>query len=177
MSNNKQTLILGGARSGKSQFAENLAHRISTEKESQKVYIATATAGDGEMAERIRRHKEQRDSYWQLIEEPIALGAVIKRATRDQCLLIDCLTLWLSNCLYNECWPEQKASLLEALQITPADIIMVSNEVGSGVIPMGELSRNFVDESGWLHQTLAQQCSHVSQIIAGLENTLKGEKQ
>ena len=175
MSTNSQYLILGGARSGKSQFAENLAQQISANNNSQKVIVATATAGDDEMSKRIEHHQQQRDSDWQLIEEPLDLGMVIENADKKQCIVIDCLTLWLSNCLHKECWPEQKASFLTALQSTQADIIMVSNEVGLGVIPMGELSRNFVDESGWLHQALAQQCSHVSQIIAGLENVLKSE--
>jgi len=171
--NKTQHLILGGARSGKSRFAENLANKISTDRQGQKIYLATATAGDDEMAERIQRHQQQRDSNWHLIEQPLELGKVIEQARQDQCIVIDCLTLWLSNCLYQECWEEQKQRLLESLKYTQADIIMVSNEVGSGVIPMGELSRRFVDESGWLHQDLAGQCSHVSLIVAGLESVLK----
>jgi len=142
-----QYLILGGARSGKSSFAERLIEKISTEKGTKKVYVATATAGDDEMSDRIQRHKNH--------------------------VLIDCLTLWLSNCLHKGCWTEQRAELLSALQTCQADVVMVSNEVGSGIIPMGELSRQFTDQSGWLHQDLAQQCSHVSLIVAGLESTLK----
>jgi len=128
-----QHLVLGGARSGKSGFSERLVEKITQTKGTQKVYIATATADDNEMAERIKRHQAQRDDQWHIIEETTDL----------------------------------------ATQLSPADIVMVSNEVGSGIIPMGELSRRFVDESGWLHQNLAQQCSHVSLIVAGLESVLK----
>ena len=168
-----QHLILGGARSGKSSFAERLVERITTQKGTQKVYIATATAGDEEMSKRIQRHKEQRTGQWQVNEEQTDLASLLNNATAEHCILIDCLTLWLSNCLYKECWAEQRTHFLDALEDCQADVIMVSNEVGSGITPMGELSRQFVDESGWLHQTLAQQCSHVSLIVAGLENSLK----
>jgi len=168
-----QYLILGGARSGKSSFAERLIEKISTEKGTKKVYVATATAGDDEMSDRIQRHKNQRDDQWQLNEEPIELASLLRQVTSEHCVLIDCLTLWLSNCLHKGCWTEQRAELLSALQTCQADVVMVSNEVGSGIIPMGELSRQFTDESGWLHQDLAQQCSHVSLIVAGLESTLK----
>ena len=172
-SNAKQYLILGGARSGKSSFAERLIEDLASIKNGKKIYLATATAGDDEMAKRIAQHQAQRDERWLNIEEPIELAQHLKNAKEDQCILVDCLTLWLSNCLYKACWAEQKNALLEALRDCPADVVMVSNEVGSGIIPMGELSRQFVDESGWLHQTLAQQCSHVSLIVAGLESVLK----
>ena len=168
-----QHLVLGGARSGKSGFSERLVEKITQTKGTQKVYIATATADDNEMAERIKRHQAQRDDQWHIIEETTDLATQLRQATEQQCILIDCLTLWLSNCLYKECWIEQRAALFDAIQHCPADIVMVSNEVGSGIIPMGELSRRFVDESGWLHQELAQQCSHVSLIVAGLESVLK----
>jgi len=169
----KQHLILGGARSGKSSFAERLVEKITTEKETQKVYLATATAGDDEMAKRIQRHKDQRDDQWLIIEEQIDLAEHLNNATDKQCILIDCLTLWLSNCLYQQCWNEQRTAFVNALNNCRADVVMVSNEVGSGIIPMGELSREFVDQSGWLHQDLARQCSHVSLIVAGLESVLK----
>jgi len=168
-----QYLILGGARSGKSSFAERLVEGITNRKGTKKVYIATATADDDEMFERIARHKNQRDKQWRVNEERFDLATHLNKASTNDCILIDCLTLWLSNCLHQECWIEQRAKLLTALQSCPADVIMVSNEVGSGIVPMGKLSRQFIDESGWLHQALAQQCSHVSLIVAGLENVLK----
>lgn len=173
MSKPNQYLILGGARSGKSSFSERLVEQITTDKGTQKVYLATATAGDEEMAKRIQLHQQQRDEQWQIIEEPLDLAAHLNKATAAQCLLIDCLTLWLSNCLYKECWSEQRTKLLDALRHCSADVVMVSNEVGSGIVPMGKLSRQFVDEAGLLHQDLAKQCSHVSLIVAGLESVLK----
>lgn len=168
-----QYLILGGARSGKSGFAERLVEKIANTSAKQKVYIATATADDHEMVSRIALHQEQRDDQWHIIEEPIALADVLNNASAEQCLLIDCLTLWLSNCLYKQCWAEQKQALLDALGHCQADVVMVSNEVGSGIVPMGELTRQFVDQSGWLHQELAAQCQNVSLIVAGLEHVLK----
>jgi len=172
-----QHLVLGGARSGKSKFAENLVADIVANKQSQKVYLATATAGDDEMAQRIDRHQSERDQQWQLIEEQTDLASILNQATEQQCILIDCLTLWLSNCLHQECWPEQKKRFIEALTYCSADVVMVSNEVGSGIIPMGELSRQFVDESGWLHQHIAQICSDVSLVVAGLSTPLKSSQR
>ena len=168
-----QHLILGGARSGKSSFAERLLEQISVREKLKKVYLATATVGDNEMADRIQMHKQQRDEKWRLIEEPVELANIIENSKKDECLLIDCLTLWLSNCLYHECWDGQKDAFLNALKSCQTTVVMVSNEVGYGIVPMGELSRRFVDESGWLHQALAQQCSHVSVVVAGIENVLK----
>lgn len=168
-----QHLILGGARSGKSSFAERLLEQISVREKLKKVYLATATVGDNEMADRIQMHKQQRDEKWRLIEEPVELANIIENSKKDECLLIDCLTLWLSNCLYHECWDGQKDAFLNALKNCRTTVVMVSNEVGYGIVPMGELSRRFVDESGWLHQALAQQCSHVSVVVAGIENVLK----
>ena len=168
-----QHLILGGARSGKSSFAERLLEQISVREKLKKVYLATATVGDNEMADRIQMHKQQRDEKWRLIEEPVELANIIENSKKDECLLIDCLTLWLSNCLYHECWDEQKDAFLNALKNCQTTVVMVSNEVGYGIVPMGELSRRFVDESGWLHQALALQCSHVSVVVAGIENVLK----
>lgn len=168
-------LILGGARSGKSTHAEALAlaARARSEKPKKLTYIATATAGDDEMSERIKRHKLRRSEQWLTIEEPLDLASAISKLDDSSIVLIDCLTLWLSNCLHANCWDKQKTMLLNALAQSKADIIMVSNEVGSGIVPMGELSRQFVDESGWLHQELAQLCENVSLIIAGLPLSLK----
>jgi len=177
MNKQQSHLVLGGARSGKSSFSEDLAKRIANEKNSGKYYVATATADDDEMTRRIERHKAQRDKHWHIIEEPIQLASVLTNAKADQCILIDCLTLWLSNCLHQECWDVEKVAFLNALKTCPADVIMVSNEVGSGIVPMGKLSRLFVDEAGWLHQALAKQCSDVSLIVAGLQSVLKTSDQ
>ncbi|MEO0367721.1 MAG: bifunctional adenosylcobinamide kinase/adenosylcobinamide-phosphate guanylyltransferase [Pseudomonadota bacterium] len=162
-------LILGGARSGKSRAAEKTALDLTPNP----LYVATAEALDEEMQQRICIHQSRRDSNWSLIEEPIHLGDILVENSNSEVVLVDCLTLWLSNCLHHGCWPEQRKSLINALEQTDSTVIMVSNEVGNGIVPMGELSRTYVDESGWLHQDLAKVCSHVTLIMAGLEQTLK----
>lgn len=169
-------LILGGARSGKSRLAESLA----AESQLKVIYVATATAGDEEMAARIARHRSQRPEHWELIEEPRHLAEVIRKHSQaDHCLLIDCLTLWLSNCLFGpestlSSWQQEKDDLLAALSEAQGRIILVSNEVGQGIVPMGEVSRRFVDESGWLHQAIARQAGRVVFVTAGIPQVLKG---
>ena len=166
-------LILGGARSGKSKIAEKLAN----ESGKQVIYIATGEVKDDEMQKRIHHHQKQRPSSWQTVEEPIMLANVLKKHdVNNVCLLVDCLTLWVTNCLLNAnamCWVEQRNALLDVLSSLQADIIFVSNEVGQGIVPLGEINRQFVDETGFLHQTLAQQCERVSFIVAGLPQLLK----
>ena len=163
-------LILGGARSGKSRLAETRALESGRELH----YIATATAGDGEMAERIRHHQVRRGRQWHAVEEPLHLAATLERLARaDRCLLVDCLTLWLSNCLHHDCWQLEREALLKTVTGLPGRIILVSNEVGSGIVPLGELSRRFADESGWLHQQLAQVARRVTLVVAGLPLELK----
>lgn len=163
-------LILGGARSGKSKLAEQRARQSGLEL----VYLATATAGDGEMERRIAHHQARRDDEWTLLETPIALADTLEREQSvGRCIVVDCLTLWLSNCLHGGCWQEQKAQLLAALPLLSGRIILVSNETGLGVVPMGELSREFVDEAGFLHQELAHQCQEVTMTVAGLPLSLK----
>ena len=167
-------LILGGARSGKSSHAEWQAMQSG----KQVVYIATATAGDEEMAERIVRHQQDRPAEWQLVETPITLAETLRAYDHpDRCLLVDCLTLWLTNCLFNRDldtdWAAQKAALLSVLDSVQGHVIFVSNEVGQGIVPMGEMSRRFVDESGWLHQALAKQVDRVTFVTAGIPQVLK----
>ncbi|MFL0809189.1 MAG: bifunctional adenosylcobinamide kinase/adenosylcobinamide-phosphate guanylyltransferase [Agarilytica sp.] len=163
-------LILGGARSGKSRFAENKALALG----ASPYYIATATADDDEMGERISNHKISRGECWKTIEEPIYLGKLL----HDLCdpnnvILIDCMTLWLSNCLHKNVFKEEKRAFVESLKACSASVIIVSNEVGSGIVPLGKLSRDFVDESGWLNQELAVVSDQVTLVVAGLPMTLK----
>ncbi|GAB2575056.1 bifunctional adenosylcobinamide kinase/adenosylcobinamide-phosphate guanylyltransferase [Dyella jejuensis] len=169
-----RTLILGGARSGKSALAEQLAAVSGKER----VYIATAQAGDAEMAARIAHHRARRSAQWRCVEEPLRLADALREHARaDRCLLVDCLTLWLSNVLGDAdpaCFPRQRASLLEALHGLPGETLMVSNEVGLGVVPMGELTRRFVDEAGRLHQSIAAASERVLFVAAGLPLVLKG---
>lgn len=170
-------LILGGARSGKSTLAE----RLATEASDRVWYIATATQGaeDQEMARRIRRHRERRPDHWQLIEEPLYLAETLREhCTSGNVVMVDCLTLWLSNILLlddGRHFRPQTEALLSLLPELSGELILVSNEVGLGIVPLGEISRRFQDESGWLHQRLAELCNRVIFTVAGLPLILKGE--
>lgn len=167
-----KALILGGARSGKSQYAENLA--IASEKKL--IYIATAEALDGEMRARIVHHQQQRDTRWLTVEEPKQLAKTLEKyAAADTGVLVDCLTLWLTNLLLSDedTFIRERAALLETFSTLPGDIFLVSNEVGMGVVPMDALSRRFVDEAGRLHQQLASQCDAVTMLVAGLPLSIK----
>jgi adenosylcobinamide kinase/adenosylcobinamide-phosphate guanylyltransferase len=169
-----RTLILGGARSGKSALAERLARESGNEV----VYIATAQAHDAEMAARIAHHRDRRPAHWQCVEEPLALAGALRAYARpDRCVLVDCLTLWLSNLLGDaddQRLGRECEALLEVLPALPGELLFVSNEVGLGVVPMGELTRRFVDEAGRLHQALAARCERVLFVAAGLPLPLKG---
>jgi adenosylcobinamide kinase / adenosylcobinamide-phosphate guanylyltransferase len=169
-----RTLILGGARSGKSALAERLADESGCEL----IYLATAQAGDEEMAARIAHHRARRSAQWLCVEEPVHLAAVLREQARaDRCILVDCLTLWLSNLLGDAdagCFERERDALLEVLPQVPGEIILVSNEVGLGIVPMGELTRRFVDEAGRLHQSVAAVSERVLFVAAGLPLVLKG---
>jgi len=169
-----KTLILGGVRSGKSRLAERLAVEIGLPV----TYIATATAGDDEMRARIASHRLRRPEHWDLIEEPLRLATALAGVCRDgHCVVIDCLTLWLTNLLTAEdtaTLEHERAVLLDALPGLPGHIILVSNETNMGVMPLGELTRRYCDEAGRLHQDLAQICDRVILTMAGLPHTLKG---
>jgi adenosylcobinamide kinase/adenosylcobinamide-phosphate guanylyltransferase len=168
-------LILGGVRSGKSKLAEERA-RASTR---QVIYVATAIdVGDAEMEARIRRHRTRRPPEWITVEEPFALGRVLRaNASPDRCLLVECLTLWLTNLLSAkpERFDEERRSLCAAVTESSGALILVGNETGLGVVPLGELSRRFLDASGELHQTLATLCDRVTLTVAGLPLELKGQ--
>jgi adenosylcobinamide kinase/adenosylcobinamide-phosphate guanylyltransferase len=184
---NQAHLVLGGARSGKSRFAEQEA----TESAKNVVYVATATVYDDEMQQRIDRHINDRPDHWVTIEEPLLLASVLKQhAGEDTCLLVDCLTLWLTNVLMaeegsfesdgqeagllkNRSFSDYKEELLETLAGLPGEVILVSNEVGQGIVPLGVLSRRFVDEAGWLHQDIARIANKVTWVVAGLPMVLK----
>jgi adenosylcobinamide kinase/adenosylcobinamide-phosphate guanylyltransferase len=169
-----QQLILGGARSGKSRLAEQLAADTGLAV----TYIATSQALDGEMNQRVRLHRERRPAHWGLVEEPLALADTLQRhGATGRCLLVDCLTLWLTNLLMLEDTARlgaERDALLRVLADLPGEIIFVSNETGLGVVPLGELTRRYVDEAGWLHQALAERCERVILTVAGLPLTLKG---
>ena len=167
-------LILGGVRSGKSRLAEQ--HALFTGLPV--IYIATATADDEEMRARIAHHQAHRSTQWQLIEEPLALATALQYAAKkNQCVLVDCLTLWLTNllCLQDETRLQAEVTaLLQVLPTLPGHIILVSNETGMGVVPLGELTRRYCDEAGRLHQAIAVTCERVILTVAGLPLILKG---
>ena len=167
-------LILGGARSGKSRLAEKLA----ADSGLAVTYIATSQPLDGEMNARVAHHRARRPAEWGLIEEPLELARVLREtASAERCLLVDCLTLWLTNLLMldnPERLAQEREALLDCLAALPGEVIVVSNETGMGVVPLGELTRRYVDEAGWLHQALAERCQRVVLTVAGLPLTLKG---
>ncbi len=165
------TLILGGARSGKSRHAEALLAGAACEV----VYIATAEAKDGEMAERIARHRQARDPAWTTVEAPLELAPALLAADgQGRALLVDCLTLWLTNLMVAERAVEDAAAdLLATCERLTAPVVLVSNEVGQGIVPLGAMARAFVDHAGRLHQLLAAQADRVLLITAGLAQQLK----
>ncbi len=165
------TLILGGMRSGKSRHAEALIEA----QPGACIYVATAEAGDAEMAERIRRHRARRGPRWETVEEPLALVETLGRvAGPGRAVLVDCLTLWLSNLL--EAGRDAAAEserLTAALPELTGPVVLVSNEVGLGIIPDGALARAFVDHAGRLHQAVAGVAQSVQFMAAGLPVQLK----
>ena len=179
-------LILGGARSGKSALAE----RRATESGLAVSYVATAQAGDAEMARRIAHHQSRRPPHWALVEEPLHLAAALtERAAPNRCLLVDCLTLWLTNLLYAGAAARQAeageevncpllafetAALLDCLPNLPGRVILVSNEVGLGIVPLGAATRLYVDDAGRLNQSIARIAQRVTFVAAGLPLELKG---
>lgn len=173
----KKTLVLGGVRSGKSAIAEQLA----MDSGLRVIYVATSQidSNDQAMQDRVKRHTLRRPNEWQLVEEPLHLGDVIRRyQDSNTCILIDCLTLWVTNLLMLDDSGElerQKQHLLKALKESSLQVVMVSNESNMGVTPMGELSRRYCDEIGLLHQQVAASCDCVVFTVAGLPHVLKGD--
>lgn len=176
------TLVLGGARSGKTAFALQQAQRAGqARKEGEArasgdalIMIATAQAFDDEMRERIARHQEERDGRWRTVEAPMDLAAVIGGLGARDVAVVDCLTLWLTNVMLAERDVEAAVrDLVEAVAVCPAKLWLVSNEVGWGLVPETALGRRFRDEAGRLHQRLAQAADAAVLIVAGLPLTLK----
>jgi adenosylcobinamide kinase/adenosylcobinamide-phosphate guanylyltransferase len=169
----RSVLVLGGARSGKSAYAE----RLVTASGLAPVYIATAQAGDAEMAERIAHHRARRGPTWRTVEEPEALEAALAAETGpDRAVLVDCLTLWLSNLMLAEADIEQRsAALCRALPELPGRVVLVSNEIGLGLVPETPLGRRFRDAQGRLNQQVAAAVDSVVFVAAGLPLALKGQ--
>jgi adenosyl cobinamide kinase/adenosyl cobinamide phosphate guanylyltransferase len=168
----RTTLVLGGARSGKSRFAESMLDGWA----DRRVYLATAEAGDAEMAERIRHHRERRGDSWDTVEEPLALPKALAREG-GAAVLVDCLTLWLANLMQGGRDVEAATTALTAvLARRTAPAVLVSNEVGWGIVPDNPLARAFRDAAGRMNQAVAAAADRVVLVVAGLPLLLKDGK-
>ena len=165
------TLVLGGARSGKSRYAESLI----TARAPPWIYLATAQAGDDEMAQRIAAHRARRNAGWQTIEAPHDLAGALDAAAAQAPLLVDCVTLWLTNRMLAEADVDAEIARLEdALARRSGAAVLVSNEVGYGIVPDNALARRFRDAQGRLNQRLAERADRVVLVVAGLPLVVKG---
>ena len=168
-------LVLGGVRSGKSSYAQKLAEKRWT----RPLYLATAEILDVEMTDRVARHRLNRGDRWQTVEEPLEVSRILAAGTGNaDGILVDCLTLWLTNVLLKEgeaAIAARRQALVEALQNPHQDVILVSNEVGLGIVPESALGRIFRDQAGWLNQAVAAAADTVVFMAAGLPLLLKGK--
>ncbi len=167
------TLVLGAARSGKSSRAQQMA-----ETRTRPLYLATAETLDAEMAERVAAHKKSRGDHWLCVEEPLNIHSVIAAPPDGaDVILVDCITLWLSNILHKEgldALPGRRTALLSALRQATVPVLLVSNEVGMGIVPDNELGRQFRDAAGWLNQDFASAADLVLLVVAGIPLAIKG---
>jgi adenosylcobinamide kinase/adenosylcobinamide-phosphate guanylyltransferase len=166
----KSLFVLGGARSGKSRHAQAVAEAVATGEPANLVYVATAQPFDSEMEDRIARHRADRDDRWRTVEAPLALAdALVAADSAGAILLVDCLTLWVSNLLLaDETIAARLDELVKAISRLEGRIILVSNEVGLGIVPDNVLARRFRDAAGSLHQRIAAQVDSVDVVVAGL---------
>jgi adenosylcobinamide kinase/adenosylcobinamide-phosphate guanylyltransferase len=178
-------LVLGAARSGKSRYALTVAEELARKRDSTQVYVATAMAGDAEMTVRIARHRQERAPDWRTVEAPRQLAQTLATLAEDAVIVIDCLTLWLSNALLADfteeapnaplpTWAAEYTGFMHYLA-TCRDLIIVSNEVGGGIVPALPLARRFQDEQGWLNQAVAAVCERVTLVVAGIPISIKGK--
>ena len=169
------TLVLGGARSGKSRYAQEAAQGWARARGAKPTFVATATADDAEMADRIARHRADRGEVWRTLEAPLALAETLAQLGVEDVAVIDCLTLWLSNAMAQpEGYAARAAALTPALAACKARLWVVSNEVGWGIVPDNPLARAFRDAAGHLHQSIAAVADDAVLIVAGLPLILKG---
>lgn len=164
-------LVLGGARSGKSRYAQARCEAIG----GRLIYIATGQAGDDEMADRIARHRADRGPCWETVEAPTDLAAAIEAASRRaDAVLVDCLTLWLSNLMLGgHDLARARAMLAQAVRDARVPLVLIANEVGLGIVPDNALARRFRDEAGWINQQIAAIADEVVLVAAGLSLPLK----
>jgi len=166
-------LITGGARSGKSTFAEDLACRLCPDS-SGRCYIATAEVTDDEMKARIERHRERREGKFRTVEAPVELGkAITENSSKAGVILVDCLTVWTNNLLYYG-KEEERGKLVAALKDSKCDVVLVTNETGMGIVPANELSRRFRDLAGFINQDVAAVADTVVLMVCGLPLYVKG---
>jgi adenosylcobinamide kinase/adenosylcobinamide-phosphate guanylyltransferase len=163
-------LITGGARSGKSTRAEARARELS----GRPVYIATAEALDAEMRERIAKHRARRGNEWLERETPLQLVAVLDETDGGGARLVDCLTLWLTNLMLADCdWEKEASALVETLARQKSPVVLVTNEVGLGIVPDNALARRFRDAAGILNQMVARAADEVEFVVAGIPMRVK----
>lgn len=169
------TLVLGGARSGKSAYAEALVEgHLDRHPGTAALYVATAEAGDAEMAERIRQHRSRRGARWRTVEAPLEVAQALAQGGAAAPVLLDCLTLWLANLMAAGRDPAGEAErLLAAARAHPAPVVLVSNEVGLGIVPENALARAFRDQAGRLNQRAAAAAARVVFVAAGLPLVMK----
>lgn len=167
-----KSLFIGGARSGKS----TLAARLAAERSREVCCIVTATETDAEMKQRIAAHRQARPAHWRVREAPVRMGAALsEEMASGRLVLIDCLTLWTANCLYPnpQAWARERKLFCEALARCKGEVILVTNEVGAGIVPQAASARVFRDEHGWLTQEVAALCDEVFMVVAGISLPLK----
>jgi adenosylcobinamide kinase/adenosylcobinamide-phosphate guanylyltransferase len=169
------TLVLGGARSGKSALAQRVAEAAAARAERAPMMIATAEALDDDMAARVARHRAERGEAWRTLEEPVGLEAAVRALAPGDVAVIDCLTLWLSNLMHRELDIEAASqALIAGMAATQAELVLVTNEVGMGIVPENALARRFRDAAGRLNQAVADQADRVVVLFAGQALWLKG---
>lgn len=177
-------LILGGARSGKTGHALELAKSLSAARGADVTYVATAQALDQEMQHRISLHRAERPATWRTLEAPTGLAQALATLPPSTLVVIDCMTLWLSNALLQDfredaptapspTWQAERDKFLEWLSLARAEVLLISNEVGAGIVPLSPLARRFQDEQGRLNQKLAAVCDRVTLVVAGIPVAIK----
>jgi adenosylcobinamide kinase/adenosylcobinamide-phosphate guanylyltransferase len=177
-------LIIGGARSGKTAHALALAQSLSAARGADVTYVATAQALDDEMRHRISLHRAERPATWRTLEAPTGLAQALRAHGEAGILVVDCMTLWLSNALLKDfredaptaplpAWQAERDQFLQWLQAVRGDVLLISNEVGAGIVPLSPVARRFQDEQGRLNQQLAAMCDRVTLVVAGIPVPIK----
>ncbi len=177
MVHHENTLVLGGCKSGKSRHAQYLAESLTQDR---RLYIATCVPLDPEMRDRVQRHQDERDRTWTTVETPVQVADIIKRKSQDYgVILLDCLTLWVTNMIMEnmgrEDILEKTRELCESVKSSVCPVVLVSNEVGAGIVPENSLARMFRDVQGIVNQRVAESVNRVVVTFAGLPLTLKGK--